>query len=105
MTKEIIIIADYHQQTELSLQELCEICSVSPELVHQLVAYEIIVPTISHPHQYHFDLAQFKRLQSALRLQRDLDMNLAGIAIVLDLLEDLEDLRQQTELLKKHLLR
>jgi chaperone modulatory protein CbpM len=35
------------------------------------------------------------RVRSALRLQRDLGVNLAGIGLALDLMEELEGLRAQ----------
>jgi chaperone modulatory protein CbpM len=35
------------------------------------------------------------RVRSALRLQRDLGVNLAGIALALDLMEELESLRAE----------
>jgi chaperone modulatory protein CbpM len=38
------------------------------------------------------------RVRSALRLQRDLGVNLAGIALALDLMEELEDLRSQLKI-------
>ena len=103
--KEVLIIADYAMDSQLTLQELCDICSISPELVRQLIAYEIIVPVDGHADEYYFNLTQFKRLQSALRLQRDLDINLAGIAIVLDLLDEVRELRAHAALLNKHLLK
>lgn len=100
MSKEILIIADYSEQPLLDINELCEICAVTPEFVSQVIAYEIILPVSSNTE---FDLTQLKRLQAAIRLQRDLDLNLAGVAMVLDLLDELEQLRQQRALLHKHL--
>jgi chaperone modulatory protein CbpM len=35
-----------------------------------------------------------KRLQIALRLQQDLDINLPGSALILDLLEEMERLKR-----------
>jgi chaperone modulatory protein CbpM len=36
-----------------------------------------------------------RRARIAVRLERDLELNLAGVALALDLLEELEQLRQQ----------
>jgi len=40
------------------------------------------------------DTKALKRLQIAIRLQQDLGVNLAGSALVLDLLEEMQALRQ-----------
>jgi len=39
------------------------------------------------------------RVRSALRLQHDLGVNLAGIALALDLMEELENLRAQLKIM------
>lgn len=98
--KEIVIIADYSQQEPLTMRELCEICGISSDFMHDLVTYEIIHPVDAAPET--FDLAQLQRVKTVLRLQRDLEINLAGAAVVLDLLDQLEELRAQMELIHKH---
>lgn len=105
MTKDIIIIADYTEETALSVEEICEICGIEAVTIRDLIAYDIIVPSGSDPETWVFDMVQLKRLQTALRLQRDLELNLAGAALVLDLLEEMDELRAGSELLHKHLLK
>lgn len=99
---ELMIIADYSQETALSLDELCEICHISPDMIHDLIAYEIIHPKQPHREHWIFNLAELKRIQTALRLHRDLEVNLAGVALVLDLLDELETLRKHSELFERH---
>jgi len=105
MKKEIIIIADYTEQPELSIEEICEICAIEPVLIRELIAYDIIVPAGSEPDEWVFDMVQLKRLQTALRLQHDFELNLAGTALVLQLLDEMEALRIRSELFDKHLLK
>lgn len=105
MTKEIIIIADYTEDVTFTLEELGEISGVEVALVRELITYDIIVPIDAVSGQYKFDMGQLQRLQKALRLQRDLELNYAGIALVLHLLEEIKDLRAKSELLNKHLLK
>ncbi len=101
---EQLIIADYSQETPLSLEELCEVCHITTEFINTLMEYEIIHPKEAQQTEWLFDLDELKRIQRALRLQRDLEVNLAGIAVVLDLLDELEELREQVELMHKHYL-
>lgn len=105
MTKDIIIIADYTEETSFTLEELCEICGIETVLARDLITYDIILPAGSEPDEWVFNMTQLKRLKTALRLQRDLEVNLAGIALVLDLLEEVEELRANALLLHKHILK
>jgi chaperone modulatory protein CbpM len=98
---ELMIIADYSQGTSLTLEELCEICHVPPHLIDELMAYEIIHPRQATYDQA-FDLAELKRIQTALRLQHDFELNLSGVALALDLLDELKMLREEAALLKRH---
>jgi chaperone modulatory protein CbpM len=105
MKKDIIIIADYTEDNSLTLEEICEIYEIKSMMIREMIDYDIVEPRGSNPDEWMFDMAQIKKLRTALRLQRDFEINLAGIALVLDLLEQMEDLRAKTELLDKHLLK
>lgn len=105
MSKEIIIIADYTEEIVLTPEQLSEIFGIEIVLIRDLVAYDILVPSGNAPEEWLFDMAQLKRLRTALRLQRDLELNLAGVALVLHMLEEMEELRAQTALLNQHLLK
>lgn len=100
--KELIIIADYSDESLLTLEELCRICHVQNEQANDFIAFEIIKPIAQTKNL--FSILQLQRMQTALRLQRDLEVNAAGIAVILDLLEELKSLRSHALLLEKHLL-
>jgi chaperone modulatory protein CbpM len=103
--KEIMIIADYTESTSLTLDELCAICGIPTDLVYEMMEFDIIHPGRAEPEAWEFDLVQLQRAKTAMRLHRDLEVNFAGIALVLQLMEELETLRQHSELLEKHLLK
>ena len=83
------------EEDNLTLGQLCKACGVHADWVISLVEESIIEP---QGDRYAF-VALFRdklvRARSALRLQRDLGVNLAGIALALDLMEELENLRAQ----------
>lgn len=104
MTKkdEFVLIADYASADEpMSLDEFLEITHLSPDVVYNYIQYDIIHPQGAEREQWAFDLNHIKRVQRALRLQRDLEVNLAGVAVVLDLLDEIDHMRSQIELLDK----
>lgn len=100
MKKGLIVVTN-SDDTWFTLEEVCNICRISPEFIDDLIEYEII-----NPHQLKlkpvFNVNHLQRIKATLRLQRDLELNLPGIAIVLDLLDEIEDLRKHIELLEKH---
>jgi len=100
---EIMIIADYSQTSVFTLQELCEICGISVDVVHELVEYDIIHPKYTTKHQVVFEMVDLQRAKTALRLQRDLELNFAGVVLVLNLLDELETLRKQAAFLERYL--
>lgn len=85
-----IIEEDY-----LTLGQLCRACGVHADWVISLVEEGIIEPEGKEIDCWHFSGANLARVRSALRLQRDLGVNLAGIGLALELMDELENLRGQ----------
>lgn len=83
------------EDDNLTLEQLCQACGVHTDWVISLVEESIIEPQGNEIQRWRFSGACLVRVRSALRLQRDLGVNLAGIALALDLLEELENLRTQ----------
>lgn len=83
------------EDDSLTLEQLCRACGVHAEWVISLVEESIIEPQGNEIHVWRFSGASLVRVRSALRLQHDLGLNMAGIALVLDLMEELEDLRAE----------
>ncbi|MFT4584628.1 MAG: chaperone modulatory protein CbpM [Gammaproteobacteria bacterium] len=89
--------------TPYQLRELCEMCAVRAEFVVEMVEAGILSPSGSPPSGWRFGVHAIIRLQKAQRLQRDLDINLAGIALALDLIEDLDRMKKKARMLEHHL--
>lgn len=81
------------EDLELNLRELCTVCGVHAELIIDMVSEGIAEPRGSAPLEWRFSGPMVQRVQTAIRLQRDLGVNLAGAALALDLLEELQELR------------
>lgn len=100
--KEIILVADYSHQTPLTFVEFCELCHVSREFINELVREGVLSPHGETPQEWVFSLDELPRVLKAYRLKRDLDLDIAGIALVLELLQQIEDLQRKMELVEKH---
>ena len=80
------------EQSEFSITEVCSICCVEERQVVELVEQGIIERrSVS---QWRFSADDLRRARISLRLQRDLGVNPAGAALVLDLLERIEALQR-----------
>ena len=97
MTEKITFLCGtvLDEDTSCNLAELCRICGVHAEMILDMIDEGLIMPMRGRsPLEYRFTATDIRRVQVALRLQRDLRINLPGCALVLDLLEELEELRR-----------
>ena len=78
---------------ELELEELCRMCHADEAFVVALVAEGVIEPRGTRRTEWVFTGRSVRRTQVALRLHHDLDINLPGVALALDLLEEIQRLR------------
>lgn len=89
------------EDDSLTLEQLCQACGVHEEWVVSLVEESIIEPQGDEIYLWRFSGSSLVRVRSAQRLQRDLGVNLAGIALALDLIEELDNLRTQLEIMRQ----
>lgn len=80
-------------EVELTLADLCRSCQLHAEQLFELVDEGIIEPVERESGRWRFSGASLRRVRVTVTLQRDLGVNCAGAALVLDLLEELEALR------------
>jgi chaperone modulatory protein CbpM len=89
------------EQIELSLTEISHACSTSPEWIIELVEEGVLEPIGGAQAEWRFQGTSIQKAHAAMRLQRDLDINLAGVALALDLLDEIEDLRARLRRLSR----
>jgi chaperone modulatory protein CbpM len=87
------MILDEH--TELTLNELSRACSSSAEWIIELVEQGALEPISYRQRQWRFSGSSLPRARTAMRLQRDLGINLAGVALAIELLDEIDDLRSR----------
>ena len=88
----------YHVEPEqLTLEDLAACAGLPPARLAYFVEYGLLDPSARTGTQLLFDPACIARLRMIERLRRDLGANLAGIAVILDLLERLTSLQREVE--------
>lgn len=91
----LVHIGTIIEEDVLTLGQLCRVCGVHADWIVGLVEEGIIEPGGNDIRRWRFSGGTVARARSALRMQRDLGVNLAGIGLALDLMDELENLRRQ----------
>jgi|SRR5689334_6336290 DNA-binding transcriptional MerR regulator len=91
------IIRSHSESEQLTLDALAACAGVHPARIASFVEYGLIEPRARTGTQWLFDTACIARLRMIERLRRDLGANLAGIAVILDLVEKLASLQREVE--------
>ena len=98
MTKEILSLLTgevLEEEVELTLAELCRACRLPAERVFELVEEGVVEPVGRDPVRWRFRGVSVRRVRCVLRFERDLGVNVAGAALALDLLEQIEAMRSR----------
>lgn len=82
---------------QLTLGELCQACSAERELVLVWVFEGVLEPAGESPEDWRFGGDSLRRARLALRLSRDLEINPSGVALALDLLDEIATLRARLQ--------
>lgn len=107
MKAEITTVVISEQQINeyepwLRFEDLCERCALQPREVEELVDLGLVVPAPDST-EWRFYSTALARLHQAKRLRRELDLDWQGVAVAMDLLEEIHQLRQEVESLRKQL--
>ncbi|QLH43558.1 MAG: MerR family transcriptional regulator [Coxiellaceae bacterium] len=103
VNKEIHTGTVVDDQITYTIVEVCDICHIPVNEVRLLIEYGIVQPEGKMQQDWQFTLRELQRIQRALRLQRDLEIDLAGIALAIELLDEIDDMRNKVSLLEQQL--
>jgi chaperone modulatory protein CbpM len=82
------------ESTLLSIEDLCRICALERNHVVQFVEEGVLEVDVADAPEWRFRGGALRRARAAMRLQRDLELNLVGVALALDLMDEIERLRR-----------
>ena len=89
----------------LALKDLTDLCGISDELLALLVGEGLLAPRGESPADWRFDGLQVRRIRRALRLSHDLELDWPATALTLDLLDEIDRLRERLQGLELQLAR
>ena len=97
MTMTYITGQVVEEEVHLTLGELCRACSAPQEHVVTWVFEGVLEPVGQMPREWRFGGDSLRRARLALRLTNDLEINPSGIALALDLLDEIAALRARLQ--------
>ncbi|WP_456379521.1 chaperone modulator CbpM [Thiolapillus sp.] len=97
MNDEILNGLLLDEECMLTLGEMSRACTIHAEWIVELVEEGILEPSGAEVRHWRFAAPALLRARTILHLQRDLGINLAGAALVVDLLDEIRSLRQQLD--------
>lgn len=85
----------------LTFVQFCDECHQRPEKIKKLVEEGILEPSGQNEQDWRFEFDLKFRALKAMRLQRDFEMNLAGVALAMHLLDRIEKLEKLMDINQK----
>ena len=80
-----------------NLDELCGTCRIESQVIVEMVEEGIVEPIGQETTEWRFTASQLPRVRRAVHLYHDLELNLAGVALALDLLDEVSELRTRLQ--------
>ena len=88
-------------EEDINLIQLCSYCELTPDYIMELVNEGLLDPQGDSKHDWRFTFTTIERVNKVKRLQRDLELNLPGVAFALHLMERIEKLESTLERLTR----
>jgi len=85
-------------EVHMTIVELAEATRTPQDMIMAWVSEGVLSPAGASPQNWRFSGSSLKRAKTAARLMHDLELNLPGVALALDLLDELDLLRSQLHL-------
>ena len=86
----------------LSLDELAQATGLHPDQIESFVRFGLVEPAGGEA-EIRFSVAAIDRLRTIVRLRRDLGVNLAGVAAILEMRDHMADLQRELQELRRRL--
>jgi len=89
---------------QVSFADLCVAANIGADYVIELIEYDAIIPISgTQPQEWQFNIQAINVVSKAARLHRDLEINWGDIVLVLDLLEEIDQLKDENRQLKQQI--
>lgn len=88
---------------QLDMAQFCEATELPDIYVIEIVEHGILEPQGTQPKDWRFNDVELALAKRAAKLRRDLELEWEGVALALDLLAEVQQLRAENQMLKQRL--
>ncbi|MBN9231229.1 MAG: molecular chaperone [Legionella sp. 40-6] len=104
MNDDKVFIGTLLEETyTLTYVEVCQKYNIPEALLDEMMQHGLFEEQVSAQKKDHFSANELKRIESAFRLHRDLDINLPGVVLAIELLERIARMEEELKIMRKHL--
>lgn len=89
-------------EKKISFIQVCKIYHISEKWLSELLEYGLIESSEKKLSDLTFDEHLLAKVQKAHRFYEDLDVNIPGVLVILDLLEELDKTKKELDILQRH---
>lgn len=86
-----------NQNIFYTTQAICSSHDLTKEIITEMVSWGIADPRGAKPEKWLFSHSDFERIGCATRFSKELEINIPGAALALDLLDELEKIRKEVQ--------
>jgi chaperone modulatory protein CbpM len=90
------------ETSTITFVEVCNQFNVTEEFLKEIMEHGLFQSESAELLEMSFDQKSISKIRSAQRLQEDLGVNIPGVVLVLELLEEMEALRKELHILRHH---
>jgi chaperone modulatory protein CbpM len=101
-SNNIIIGVLVDETSTCSFSEVCQRFDISEELLIEIIEQGLFPHQSTPIEQIALDQKSLRKIESAIRLHKDLGINFPGVALAIELLEQIEQMRNELSILRKH---
>jgi chaperone modulatory protein CbpM len=83
------------EEVLLDLVEFATLCHVEQSLLVEMIEFGLLEPTGAQRGEWRLPAREVRRARTADRLRRDLGVNVAGVAVILELIEQRDRLESR----------
>ncbi|MDD1968815.1 chaperone modulatory protein CbpM [Pseudomonas putida] len=87
----------------VDMQEFCQVVDMPVAYVMEIVEHGIVEPQGTRPDEWLFDTYSLSVAKRAVKLHHELELEWDGVALALNLLDELEQVRAENRMLKQRL--
>jgi chaperone modulatory protein CbpM len=94
---EALLGSIFEDSRPLTISDLSRLCAVEERRIVEFVEEGVLQVAELRTTEWQFPGTALRRARMALRLERDFELNIGGLALVMDLVSELERLRRELE--------